>query len=96
MRPARDIWDVADQFRFGFKRLTGDGSIVAKVDSIDNTNVWAKAGVMIRESLDAGSQVRLHRDDPGQRRLLRLAAQPEWHLHRHHRGHRPDSPSGSS
>jgi hypothetical protein len=51
-----DIWDVADQFRFAFKRLTGDGVIVAKVDSITNTNVWAKAGVMIRESLDAGSK----------------------------------------
>ncbi|MCL5282420.1 MAG: LamG domain-containing protein [Planctomycetes bacterium] len=51
-----DIWDVADQFRFAFKRLTGDGGIVAKVDSITNTNVWAKGGVMIRESLDAGSK----------------------------------------
>jgi hypothetical protein len=51
-----DIWDVADQFRFGFKRLTGDGSIVAKVESIGNTNVWAKGGVMIRETLDAGSK----------------------------------------
>ncbi len=51
-----DIWDVADQFRFGFKRLTGDGSIVAKVDSIGNTNVLAKGGVMIRETLDAGSK----------------------------------------
>jgi hypothetical protein len=28
---------------------------VAKVDSLVNTNVWAKAGVMIRQSLDTGS-----------------------------------------
>jgi hypothetical protein len=50
-----DIWSNADQFRYAFKRLTGDGSIVARVESIGNSDVWAKAGVMIRESLDPGS-----------------------------------------
>ena len=50
-----DIWNTADEFRFAFKRLNGNGSIVAKVESIGNSNVWAKAGVMIRESLDPGS-----------------------------------------
>ena len=50
-----DIWNDADDFRFVYKRLTGDGSIVVKVESLVNTNVWAKAGVMIRQSLDAGS-----------------------------------------
>ncbi len=50
-----DIWDVKDEFRFGFQRLAGDGSIVAKVETLTNTNVLAKAGVMIRQSLDAGS-----------------------------------------
>src|SRR4030066_232034 len=35
--------------------LTGAGSIVAKVNSVQNTNVWAKAGVMIRETLDPDS-----------------------------------------
>jgi hypothetical protein len=50
-----DIWDVSDEFRFGFRRLTGDGSIVARVETIANTNVRAKAGVMIRQSLEAGS-----------------------------------------
>jgi regulation of enolase protein 1 (concanavalin A-like superfamily) len=52
-----DIWDNADDFRFVFKRLSGNGSVMVKVDSIVNTNVWAKAGVMIRDSLDAGSQM---------------------------------------
>ncbi len=50
-----DIWDVADQFRYAYKSLSGNGSIVARVDSVANTNGWAKAGVMIRETLDAGS-----------------------------------------
>ncbi|MBM4024603.1 MAG: DUF1349 domain-containing protein [Planctomycetes bacterium] len=47
-----DIWDTADDFRFVYKRLTGDGSVTVKVDSIVNTNAWAKGGVMIRESLE--------------------------------------------
>jgi hypothetical protein len=50
-----DIWNNGDQFRFAYKSLSGDGSIVARVDSIANTNVWAKGGVMIRQSIDPGS-----------------------------------------
>jgi hypothetical protein len=51
-----DIWGTADQFRFVYKQLSGNGSITMKVDSIANTNVWAKAGPMIRETLDANSK----------------------------------------
>jgi hypothetical protein len=50
-----DVWGTADEFRFAYKRLSGDGSIVARVESVANSWPWAKAGVMIRESLDAGS-----------------------------------------
>jgi len=50
-----DIWGNADQLRFAHKSLSGNGSIVARVESVSNTDPWAKAGVMIRESLDAGS-----------------------------------------
>jgi hypothetical protein len=51
-----DIWGESDQFHYAFKMLTGSGSIVAKVESISNTDGWAKAGVMIRETLDADSR----------------------------------------
>ncbi len=51
-----DIWGTADQFRYAYKNLTGDGSIVARVDSIVVSNEWAKAGVMIRETLEPGSK----------------------------------------
>jgi hypothetical protein len=54
-----DIWNVngieADQFHFAYKMLSGTGSIIAKVNSVENTNGWAKAGVMIRESLNPDS-----------------------------------------
>jgi hypothetical protein len=50
-----DIWDTSDQFHYAFKSLTGAGTIIAKVNSVENTNGWAKAGVMIRETLNADS-----------------------------------------
>jgi regulation of enolase protein 1 (concanavalin A-like superfamily) len=51
-----DIWDSADDFRFAHRPFSGNGSITVKVESIVNTHNWAKAGVMIRESLDADSK----------------------------------------
>jgi len=51
-----DIWDTADQFRYVYKNLSGDGSMVARVDTLVRTDGWAKAGVMIRESLHPGSK----------------------------------------
>ncbi len=50
-----DIWDSTDQFRFAYKQLKGNGSIVTRVDSVANTDGWAKAGVMIREDFQTGS-----------------------------------------
>ncbi|MCU0915631.1 MAG: discoidin domain-containing protein, partial [Planctomycetes bacterium] len=51
-----DIWNTVDQFRFAAKKLTGNGAIVAKVESLVNTDPWAKVGVMIRESMAPGSR----------------------------------------
>jgi hypothetical protein len=51
-----DIWNDADEFHYAFKTLTGPGSIVARVESVEQTDPWAKAGVMIRETLAAGSK----------------------------------------
>jgi len=44
-----------DEFHFAYTQLSGVGSIIAKVENVVNTNEWAKAGVMIRETLDANS-----------------------------------------
>ncbi len=51
-----DIWNAADEFHYAYKMLTGVGSIVARVESVEQTDPWAKAGVMIRETLDADSK----------------------------------------
>ncbi len=46
-----DIWFNSDEMQFVHQTLTGDGSIVARVLSMGDTNEWAKAGVMMRDSL---------------------------------------------
>ena len=51
-----DIWGAADQFTFVHRTLTGDGTIVARVASIEAAHAWTKAGVMMRESLAPGSR----------------------------------------
>jgi hypothetical protein len=50
-----DIWGTSDQFNFAYKTLTGDGSIIAKIESLENTSGGSRVGVMIRETLDPGS-----------------------------------------
>jgi hypothetical protein len=62
-----DIWNTADprrplsrlhyhdEFYYAYMQLSGDYAIAVKVESITNTNAYAKAGVMIRDSLDANS-----------------------------------------
>jgi endoglucanase len=47
-----DIADFADAFHFVYQPLAGDGSIVARVQSLQDTDQYAKAGVMIRSALN--------------------------------------------
>ncbi|HTI70636.1 MAG TPA: PQQ-dependent sugar dehydrogenase [Candidatus Limnocylindria bacterium] len=51
-----DIWNSADAFYYVYQPLVGDGELIARVTRIDNTDGWAKAGIMVREDLSAGSR----------------------------------------
>ncbi len=51
-----DIWNSSDQFNFASRPLTGNGAITAQVASQQNTDPWAKAGVMFRDSAAADAQ----------------------------------------
>ena len=51
-----DIWNTADAFRFVYQSRSGDVDIRAKVIDVSNTSAWAKAGVMIRETLTSNSR----------------------------------------
>jgi len=50
-----DIWGTADQFHYVSQALPGDGAVSAQVASQTPSDPWAKAGVMIRATSDAGS-----------------------------------------
>jgi regulation of enolase protein 1 (concanavalin A-like superfamily)/uncharacterized protein (DUF2141 family) len=69
-----DIWNASDSFNFVYQPISGDGQIVARVASIQNTDQWAKAAVMIRQSLTPDSTHAMVAVTPGngivfQRRL---------------------------
>jgi hypothetical protein len=50
-----EMWGTNDSCHFAYKALTGDGAIIAKVESVQNTSPSAKGGVMIRTSLSQGA-----------------------------------------
>ena len=47
-----DIWGSNDAFQYAYQPASGDCSIVARVTGVQGTDPWAKAGVMIRETLN--------------------------------------------
>jgi hypothetical protein len=52
----QDITDASDAFHFTYQPLVGDGEITARLAAQEPTDGWAKAGVMVRESLSSGSR----------------------------------------
>ena len=46
-----DIWDTTDQFQYVYRQFTGDIEIISRVVSLENSDEFAKAGVMVREAL---------------------------------------------
>ena len=51
-----DIWETADGCHFISQSLSGDFVITARLASMSNTDYWAKAGLMVRESYATGSR----------------------------------------
>lgn len=51
-----DIWYANDAFHYAYRPMTGNGVFIAHVVSQQNTNSWAKAGVMIREALTSDAR----------------------------------------
>jgi hypothetical protein len=50
-----DIWSTSDHFNYASESIAGNLTITARVASQQNTNAWAKSGVMIRASRAANS-----------------------------------------
>ena len=53
-----DIWGASDQFNYASTSVSGDGTIIAEVTSLQNSDSgsgWSKAGIMFRNDSTAGS-----------------------------------------
>ncbi|HEX7261418.1 MAG TPA: hypothetical protein VF258_06350, partial [Luteolibacter sp.] len=48
---------TTDAFRYAYQSISADGSIVARVSSLQNTGSGARIGVMIRDSLGGNSRM---------------------------------------
>jgi regulation of enolase protein 1 (concanavalin A-like superfamily) len=51
-----DIWGNTDNFHYAYQIITGDFEITTKILNIDDTDPWAKAGIMIRGTLYGSSK----------------------------------------
>ena len=60
-----DIWGTYDEFHFAYKQVTGACTITAKLESMEETDKFAKAGVMIRDTLDPDSKYAMMAVMPG-------------------------------
>jgi regulation of enolase protein 1 (concanavalin A-like superfamily) len=60
-----DIWDAADEGHYYFAPVSGDFDVTVRVDSVEDTDSWAKAGLMFRESTAAGARNAMVRKTPG-------------------------------
>lgn len=51
-----DIWNQADLGHFYYAEVSGDFDVSVQITSLENTNPHAKAGIMVRESLEPPSR----------------------------------------
>lgn len=50
------IFGQSDHLQYAYQAATGSSELIARVSAMDNTGGNARAGVMVRESLDSGSR----------------------------------------
>jgi hypothetical protein len=51
-----DIWGKHDEFRFGYKEISGDFDLIIQILSLSAANKYTKAGIMAREDLSDSSK----------------------------------------
>ncbi len=51
-----DVWGNADSFHFLYRGISGDCTNIVRVMSLQNTDPWAKAGLMIRDDLSQNAK----------------------------------------
>jgi regulation of enolase protein 1 (concanavalin A-like superfamily) len=60
-----DIWGTSDGLAFVYKQVTGDFDFSIRLESVERSDDWAKAGLMARSTLDANSRHVFNAGTPG-------------------------------
>jgi regulation of enolase protein 1 (concanavalin A-like superfamily) len=50
-----DIWGTSDQFHYSHQTISGSGTLTVKVESVSDSDPWAKGGLMIRADTAVGA-----------------------------------------
>lgn len=61
----RDVGGLSDQCHLSFQTRTGDFDVRVRVEGLESPDLWAKAGLMARESLSANSRYAAALATPG-------------------------------
>jgi regulation of enolase protein 1 (concanavalin A-like superfamily) len=74
MGAGADVWGTSDALQYAYTTMAGDGTIAARVATVQNVANWTKAGVMIRNGVSPSAAQALMFVSPGkgvafQRRL---------------------------
>ncbi|AWB26859.1 rhamnogalacturonan lyase family protein [Halococcoides cellulosivorans] len=64
-----DIWGTADAGHMYAGQVTGDFDVVVRVANVEDTDAFAKAGLMVRAGMDAGAANAMIRRTPSQTSL---------------------------
>jgi alpha-glucosidase len=67
-----DVWNSSDAFNFLSQSWSGDGVLIARVANMMDTDPWAKAGVMFRETLANNSNYSFAMMTPGEGTAFQL------------------------
>jgi hypothetical protein len=51
-----DIWGTEDQFHYVYSEHTGDFDFMARVEALSRADLYSKAGIMARETLESTSK----------------------------------------
>jgi regulation of enolase protein 1 (concanavalin A-like superfamily) len=51
-----DIWGASDQFHFAYCEKSGDFQVTVNLETFSKADLYSKAGIMVRETLEAGSK----------------------------------------
>lgn len=51
-----DIWGASDEFRYAYEQRTGDFDVAVRISDVTQPDLYTKAGLMVRDTLNANAR----------------------------------------